>query len=552
MCRVFHAFLADKVKSSNFVGVKAAGCMLRLVIYWDTRPVIKIVRQGKPADLFSRQQRQSPALIFLCTSQRPPHINDHAMDKEMDKDAVIERVLDLLDKERLSDFIRDECSRDEAFYGRFLALGAGTVYAPKAARYSARVAEAIEDYSGRYGFVDYQDAFDLNRDLSRILDEARYGIENGSWDVALAVLVGFSDSAETILYCGDDSAGELGAAVDECFDVWKLFVSQDLPTDVSDTAYDYVMHNYKERVLDGFDWWWEWLRMAAKLASTEQRRSAVFAELDKFKKPEDDERRSEKRDYDKARTLRVQLMADYSPREEFRKYLYDNIDNDNVRCMLLQTAWDDGNLDECLRVAIQGESLDGSHWYECIWKQWQLKVYIEQGDTPNILRLARIAFCGKSFRGVYADSGVMDCSEKAMYSLMKSKVPQAEWAGWVESLIAEPGISDSSLLYLFKKEEMWDRYMQYLSTHATPWLLDDAPAQIRKLYNDEFIRLYAKCVTEYCSQASDRKRYRECVRLLKKLIGYGGLGEASAIVEELKSRTPRRPALIDELSKSGL
>ena len=39
------------------------------------------------------------------------------------------------------------------------------------------------------------------------------------------------------------------------------------------------------------------------------------------------------------------------------------------------------------------------------------------------------------------------------------------------------------------------------------------------------------------------------VGLLRKLINYGGKTEAYEIVAEQKARIPRRPALIDELSK---
>ncbi len=37
--------------------------------------------------------------------------------------------------------------------------------------------------------------------------------------------------------------------------------------------------------------------------------------------------------------------------------------------------------------------------------------------------------------------------------------------------------------------------------------------------------------------------------MLKKLIKYGGEKEAESIIEEQTARRPRRPALIDELSK---
>ncbi len=45
------------------------------------------------------------------------------------------------------------------------------------------------------------------------------------------------------------------------------------------------------------------------------------------------------------------------------------------------------------------------------------------------------------------------------------------------------------------------------------------------------------------------KKYREGAEMLKKLIKYGGGAVASRIIEEQKNRMPRRPALIEELSK---
>lgn len=56
-------------------------------------------------------------------------------------------------------------------------------------------------------------------------------------------------------------------------------------------------------------------------------------------------------------------------------------------------------------------------------------------------------------------------------------------------------------------------------------------------------------IRKFFQNASDRNSYREGVGLLRKLINDGGKSEADNIIVEQKSRTPRRPALIDELSK---
>ena len=96
---------------------------------------------------------------------------------------------------------------------------------------------------------------------------------------------------------------------------------------------------------------------------------------------------------------------------------------------------------------------------------------------------------------------------------------------------------------------MWDRYMEYLRKTPSIYNLDDAPQQVWNLYKDELIRLYASCVRHFFQHASNRSSYCEGVNLLRKLIKHGGKTEVDRIIAEQKARTPRRPALIDELSK---
>ena len=91
--------------------------------------------------------------------------------------------------------------------------------------------------------------------------------------------------------------------------------------------------------------------------------------------------------------------------------------------------------------------------------------------------------------------------------------------------------------------------MKYLQNTASTYNLDGAPLEVWKLYKDELIPLYASCVREHFQYASNRGSYCEGVGLLRKLIKHGGKTEADEIIAEQKARIPRRPALIDELSK---
>ena len=91
--------------------------------------------------------------------------------------------------------------------------------------------------------------------------------------------------------------------------------------------------------------------------------------------------------------------------------------------------------------------------------------------------------------------------------------------------------------------------MSYLRKNPSTYDIDTAPKEVRKLFKDEIINLYASAVRSFFQCAANWDSYREGVGLLRNLIKYGGKSEAEQIATEQKSRTPRRPALIDELSK---
>lgn len=139
----------------------------------------------------------------------------------------------------------------------------------------------------------------------------------------------------------------------------------------------------------------------------------------------------------------------------------------------------------------------------------------------------------------------------SMYALMRSIVPNGEWNVYVEALIneASKGKNEAIALFIYEQEKMWDRYMEYLRNTPSIYCLDYAPRQVWELYKDELIPLYTLCVRHFFQYASTRNSYCEGVDLLRKLIEHGGNAEADKIIDELRTRKPRRPALIDELSK---
>lgn len=419
------------------------------------------------------------------------------------------------------------------------------MFKPNPKTYTSRVEDLIEDYAGRHGYIEYRATFDFNRAVCRILDEAADAMANQQWEVAIAVLSGVAAAGDDILNSGDDSAGELGAIVDECFQMWhQLCEEESLPEQIKSEIFEMALTHFNEEDLKGWDWWWDWMEMAIEFADTLERQNKIFRVLDAIKPHGDDW--SAKYDAQTAQKYKLELMSKCGTPEEQCKFMYDNVSNPDFRKQLLQMAWDKGDYEEVLRLAKDGVNHDA----ELVglvsdWRKWEYKVYRETNDKVNMLQVARYFFFHER------RWGEKEYSMETMYSTLKDLIAHSEWSKYVETLISEAqGKRDTvRLLYIFTQEKMWDKYMDYLRKNPSTYNIDDAPKEVKKLYKDEIIKLYTSAVKAFFQRAANRDSYREGVGLLRNLIKYGGKSEADKIIIEQRTRTPRRPALIDELSK---
>ena len=70
-----------------------------------------------------------------------------------------------------------------------------------------------------------------------------------------------------------------------------------------------------------------------------------------------------------------------------------------------------------------------------------------------------------------------------------------------------------------------------------------------KEYPEQIYELCYKDISESCAQAKDRREYKKITKNFAQLIKWKGNDTAKSLIEELKQRYPRKPALLDELEK---
>lgn len=449
----------------------------------------------------------------------------------------IDRILDSLSPEELKSFIRNEIS-DRAVKMRLVSMYGEKVMPPSTETYRSQIRSIISEAGGRYGYVEYHSARMVGNSIQEILDHTQENISNGQWEAAFAKIKAVIEEAETIVSCGDDSNGYLGAAVARAFSILNNIAAGCIPEPLRTELFDYVMKNYETGFLSGWGWNINFIKAALELASDDKG-------LDRIEKsiPIGKYEPSSLRERDGMEIMARLLEKRYS-KDAADKFIYENRANPDFRERLLQSAIDSKDYDTALRLADEGIASDDS-WTALThaWEDYKLKIYILLNDAPNIASLAQ---------KIFLDDSNIRTDKDEIYRLIKENIPAEDWSECVANLISRIKTANrystfDNLKFIYIKESMWDEYFHLLTLHPDLPHLEEAEPYFKTLHHDEFISLYVESIRLFTDRNMGRSSYQQVTRYLRHLKKLGERRTADDLATELKNKYPRRRALIEEL-----
>jgi hypothetical protein len=174
------------------------------------------------------------------------------------------------------------------------------------------------------------------------------------------------------------------------------------------------------------------------------------------------------------------------------------------------------------------------------WKEALLRIAVAENDTETIRSLCCYFMFDSGFSTDY-------------YRQWKQTFPATEQKDAIECVIAEK-IDEKkqwSLGSLYVEEQMWDRLLEMLQVDNNLYFLEEYHDHLVKRYPKELLALYIPQFTILGNRVGNRSQYAELAGKMKRVLK--DIPEAkepiTALINELISRKPRRPALIDELNR---
>lgn len=236
---------------------------------------------------------------------------------------------------------------------------------------------------------------------------------------------------------------------------------------------------------------------------------------------------------------RFDLMKKLSmPKEELDAFLNRYTSYSDIRKLCVQRAIDEGKTDEAIRLLEEGKSVDrGKSGLVAEYSKWLMDLYERQGQRDK--QLAEL-----EYHVFVLSSGGM-----AMLNRLKKACTPAQWIEYRERYLSGRTYHK---LELMESEGLWERLMEAVTTAGHLSVLDRYEATLKKRYPNEMLGAYACILTKEAAAASDRKRYQELARYLKKLRNYpGGAERAAQLAEDWRTRYSRRRAMMEELRNAG-
>jgi hypothetical protein len=140
--------------------------------------------------------------------------------------------------------------------------------------------------------------------------------------------------------------------------------------------------------------------------------------------------------------------------------------------------------------------------------------------------------------------------DTSYYAILKSLlIEQGTWDKAYQPLLVRLSRSLPYDLYMsiLSKEGEIDKLMGELREH--PSMVFHYGKQLSIDFPSEIFAICLNLIRGQAAESSYRKMYKDVCTNIRKLFDFGGVSEVANIIEELKGKYPRRPAMIDELEK---
>ena len=387
--------------------------------------------------------------------------------------------------------------------------------------------------SGKW--VDYQAQRRLSSRIDGVFDVAYKSVKNGDFESAIEA--GFEILRRNIklINHNDDSCGYLGGIMDEAMRLLHDIADQDL----NDDSREFFMECCRERLHDKTFTGWglhlDFYELLVALAHTPTECRQLIKEIETDKRLSDN--------YEAPYHLKFihKLIEKSEGKEAALKFLMQNLQVEDFRKQAIDNAISANDFVQAYQLGEDGIRQDEKQrlGYVSTWNACLLKTAQAEGNLERIVTYAR---------RLYLDHYNIDGD---FYAILKDNVPQEQWNEFALQLAEDALHHRKGELYaeICARENWHQRLMDFVIQILDIRMLRKYEDMLLVCHREEIIDCYIRYIWYVMEGYRCRGTYREVCRYLRHIHHLGAGQLVVTVADELRTKYPRCPALLDELDQ---
>lgn len=452
-------------------------------------------------------------------------------------------VIGKIPVDELRSILTQLAQENESFRNHIMTKYSSSVSEMQMIRLKKEIDNIVYRYSDRNGFVDWRKAGDFIAAMENFLyDNVQEVIDKGAYMQAFEltnnvfVKIGSQDM--------DDSDGGMVMVANTCYEFWKQILENCNEPDqkkmfqwfekhqahgtvidfMEDYISDFLMNEFHDKEL-----------LEQKLRMLDERIAGAGEKTDCGNLW------SAHYDYENNILKRLEIMRelDYSE-EEIKEYKRKNQRFSAIRKLEVEECLEQGEITEAIRILNESKVLDKE--YPGLVAEY----------SARLIDLYSMRRQHKEYKEELIFQ-VFSCRQDKLdyVNRLKSVCEQAEWEAHREEILK--GRAGWQIKYpLLEEEGMYEQLLKEIIAADSIFSLDQYEKVLKKRFPEQMRDAYTAYIKKQADVVSDRKRYKDLMKYMKKITTYpNGKEIAENVAAEWRACYYRRPAMIDELRKVG-
>ena len=460
-----------------------------------------------------------------------------------DQEKEVEEIIERISEEELRSFVKGIAAQDSEIRNILMTRYAVKIDEKQMERLKQGVDQLVWEYGDRSGYIDYRNALDFCWALENYLeDKVDTLIERKCYGQAFALTNYVFQTIGNIDI--DDSDGGTSQVANVCYDKWKKILencSEEEKNEMfswfmSHLSCDYVVDYMEDYMEDFLTHEFQNREMLEKMLKDLDERIEM-----QTSSTDCGSTWSARYGYENNIIKRLERMERLGfSAEEIREYRRQHWRFSVVRELEIQENLNNGNLDGAIRILQESKILDKEYpGLIARYSEQLISIYETQPDK-EVYKKELLYY-------------VFECPQNNLVHIYKLKkvCTDKEWDGYREKILKSP--KNYNILYPFmEKEGMYEPMLECLKKETFIYNLDRYEKVLKEKFPEQVRDIYISYLRHEAERASNRNRYRELMKYLKKIRRYPrGKEKASEIAKNWRAVYYRRTAMMDEMRKAG-